>query len=169
MVYGPERKPIDVYPDKNERTKEIFSRVFTWITLFKQSDVYSNWDNGVSYLIMFEDDYFKQHKWIRVDGKPHWAYGSKYLMISTDRSEIYWTPNTITSKVEIAGDSATVTLESITPFFSSYQMREDPDGKWRDVPASVVVNLENHRTELTFRTINLQRVTGAEHAITIER
>jgi hypothetical protein len=167
MVYGPDRKPIDIYPDKNERTKEIFSRVFTWIAWFKQSDIYSNWDNGISYLIMYGDDYFKTHKWIRVDGKPHWAYGSKYLIISTDRKELYWTPNTITSKVEIEGQKATITLNSTTPFFKSYQMKETPDGEWKDVPASWVVTFQKPKNEFTCRTVNLQGVTGAEHEIII--
>lgn len=169
MVYGPERKPIEMYPDKNERTKEIFTKVFTWIAWFKQSDIYSNWDNGISYLIMYEDDYFKTHKWIRVDGKPHWAYGSKYLMVSTDRKELYWTPNTITSKAEIEGEKATIKLNSATPFFKSYQMKDAPDGNWKDISDSLEVSLKKAKNEMIFRTVNLEGITGPEHKIIIEQ
>lgn len=169
MVYGPDRKPVDIYPDKNARTKEIFSRVFTWIAWFRQSDIYSNWDNGISYLIMYEDDYFKRHKWIRVDGKPHWAYGSKYLLVSNDRKELYWTPNTIASKVAIKGERAVIELESDTPFFKSYQMKEAPGEDWKDVSGSLVVILKKPNNALTFRTVNLQGVTGPEHEVVIEQ
>lgn len=169
MVYGPERKTIDIYPDKNKRTKEIFTRVFTWIAWFKQSDIYSNWDNGISYMIMFEDDYFNTHKWIRADGKPHWAYGSRYLILSKDRKEIYWTPNTITSDVEIMGTKARIRLYSKTPNLKSYQMKEGSESEWKYVLDSLEVPLKNSKNEWIFRTVNLEGVTGAEHKILIEQ
>jgi len=169
MFYGPGRQPIDIYPDKNNRSKEIFTRVFTWIAWFRQSDIYSNWDNGISYLIMYEDDYFKTHKWIRVDGKPHWAYGTKYLIISKDSKELYWTPNTITSKVEIFGNKAKIKLNSITPDFKTYQMKEAPDSEWNDVSDSLQVMLKKVKNEMVFRTVNMEGVTGAEHKILIEQ
>lgn len=168
MVYGPERKPLVIYPDKNERTKEIFTRVFTWIAWFKQSDIYSNWDNGSSYMIMFKDDYFKTHQWIRADGKAHWAYCTQYLILSEDPKELYWTPNTINSNVEIIGKKAKIKLNSITPFFKTYQMMETSDNRWKDIPDSLEISLRNKRNKLVFRTVNLEGVTGVEHKILIE-
>lgn len=167
MIFGPERRPVTVSQDKHQRTTEIFTRVFRWIAWFKQHDIYSNWDNGISYMVMYEDDYFKTHKWIRVDGKPHWAYDTKYLILNKDRNEIYWTPNTIASKVEIVGEKATVKLNSITPFFKTYQMRVGESGEWKDVSDSPEIPLQKDRNEFFFRTVNMQGVAGAEHKIVI--
>lgn len=169
MIFGPERKPVTVSQDKHQRTTEIFTRVFRWIAWFKQQDIYSNWDNGISYMVMYEDDYFKTHKWIRVDGKPHWAYGTKYLILVKDRNELYWTPNTITSEVKIDGEKATIKLNSVTPFFKSYQMKETSEGDWKDVSDSPEVSLKKGKNEMIFRTVNLAGVTGAEHKIIIEQ
>lgn len=169
MVSGPDRTPIDTTLDKYRRSKEIFTRVFRWIAWFKQQDIYSNWDNGISYMVMFEDEYFKTHKWIRVDGKPHWAYGTKYLILVKDRKELYWTPNTITSDVKINGDKANIKLNSYTPFFKTYQMKESPDGAWKDIPDSLEISLAKTKNEFFFRTMNLQGVAGAEHRVVIEQ
>ncbi|MBL7763229.1 MAG: transglutaminase domain-containing protein [Chitinophagaceae bacterium] len=169
MVSGPDRTPIDTTLDKYKRSKEIFARVFRWIAWFKQQDIYSNWDNGISYMVMYEDDYFKTHQWIRVDGKPHWAYGTKYLILVKDRKQLYWTPNTITSEVKINGNNATVKLNSYTPFFKTYEMKEGEDGKWKDVPDSLDISLQKNKNEFLFRTVNMQGATGAEYKIVIER
>lgn len=173
-VYGPDRKPIDFYPDQGKRSKEHFARVFRWISWFKQNDIYSNWDNGISYLVMYEDEYFKTHTWIRSDGKPHWAYGTKYFVLIKDRNEIYWTPNTITSKVVISGNRAKIELNSITPFFKTYQMKEQPDGGqiatgWKEVSDTLEISLKKNKNEMVFRTVNREGVAGAEHKIIIER
>ena len=169
MVSGPERTPIDTTLDKYKRSKEIFTRVFRWIAWFKQQDIYSNWNNGISYMVMYEDEYFKTHKWIRVDGKPHWAYGTKYLILVKDRKELYWTPNTITSEVKINGDKANITLKSYTPFFKTYQMKEGTNGQWKDVSDSPEIALAKDKNEFYFRTVNKQGVTGAEYKIIIEQ
>lgn len=169
MVYGPERKPIDFYPDNTRRSKEHFARVFTWIAWFKQNDIYSNWDNGISYLIMYEDDYFKNHKWLRSNGKPHWAYGTQYMVLINDRKQLYWTPNTIRSKVVINGNTANIELNSITAFLKSYQMKEEPDGDWIDVSNITELELKNNKNEMLFRTVNLEGIAGAEHRIVIEK
>jgi hypothetical protein len=166
-VNGPDRTPIDFYPDPDNRSKENFARIFTWIAWFKQNDIYSNWDNGISYLIMYEDEYFRTHKWIRADGKPHWAYGTKYLSLIKDRKELYWTPNTITSKVTINTHTAKVELNSITPLFKSYQMKEQPDGDWKVVSNTVEIELEKGNNEMWFRIVNLANVAGPEHKVII--
>ena len=99
--------------------------------------------------------------------KPHWAYGTKYLILIKDRNEIYWTPNTIASKVEIDGDKAIVKLNSITPFFKTYQMRVGESGAWKDVSDSLEIPLKKDKNEFVFRTVNMQGVAGAEHKIVI--
>ena len=167
MMYGPDRKPITATPDQHHRSTEIFTRVFRWIAWFKQQDIYSNWNNGISYMVMYEDEYFKAHQWIRVDGKPHWAYGTPYLILVKDRKELYWTPNTITSEVKINGDKASVKLSSYTPFFKTYQMKNGLGGEWKDIPGSLEISLIKNRNEIFFRTVNLQDVTGVEHSIII--
>lgn len=169
MMYGPKRTPVTVTPDKYRRSTAIFARVFRWIAWFKQSDIYSNWDNGISYLIMYEDDYFNTHQWIRADGKPHWAYGTPYLIGVKDSTEIYWTPNTITSDVKINSRHVTVKLRSITPFFRSYQMKNSKNGEWKDVSDSLNIPLKQNNRELFFKTVNLQEQKGAVHTIFIER
>lgn len=169
MVFGPDRTPVPVSQDKYKRSTEIFTRVFRWIAWFKQQDIYSNWDNGISYLIMYQDDYFNTNKWIRVDGKPHWAYGTKYLIPVKDRNEIYWTPNTITSEVKIKDAMASVKLNSITPFFKTYQMKVGADDEWKDVSSTLDISLQKNKNEISFRTVNLQDVSGAEHRIIIEK
>ena len=172
LVSGPGRKPTDFHPfysDQDNRSKEFFARLFTWIAWFKQNDIYSNWDNGISYLLMHEDEYFKNHKWIRSDGKPHWAYGTKYMVLIKNRKELYWTPNTITSQVTINGNKAKVELNSITPFLKSYQMKAQSAGDWKDVSNAVEVKLEKDKNEIVFRVVNLEGVTGPEHKIIIER
>jgi hypothetical protein len=118
---------------------------------------------------MYEDEYFKNHKWIRSDGKPHWVYNTKYLVLIYNRDELYWTPNTIMSKVTINGNNAKVELNSITPFLRSYQMKEMPDGDWKDVSNVLNIDLKKNKEEFVFRTINLEEVTGPEHKIIIGR
>jgi hypothetical protein len=169
LVNGPKRNTIDFYPDQDKRSKENFARIFTWIAWFKQNDIYSNWDNGISYLVMYQDEYFNNHKWIRSDGRPHWVYGTKYLVLTNSREELYWTPNTITSKVTISGNNAKVELTSITPFLRSYQMKEMPDGDWEDVSNVLDIDLKKAKNKFLFRTVNLEEVTGSEHKIIIER
>ena len=120
-------------------------------------------------MVMFEDEYFNTHKWIRVDGKPHWAYGTKYLILVKDRNELYWTPNTITSGVKINSDKANIKLNSYTPFFKTYQMKESPGGDWKDVPDSLEISLAKTKNEFFFRSMNQQGVAGAEHRVVIEQ
>lgn len=167
MMFGPERRQVPFSQDTHQRTTEIFTRVFRWIAWFKQQDIYSNWDNGISYMVMYDDDYFKTHKWIRVDGKPHWAYGTKYLILVKDRKELYWTPNTITSEVKIEGNKANINLNSFTPFFKTYQMKEGANGEWKNVSDSLEISLHKNKNEMFFRTANMQGITGPEHKIVI--
>ena len=167
LVKGPDRVPTEFYPELNNRTKELFARIYTWISWNKYNNKYIN-SNDSSDLVMYQDDYFKSHIWIR-DGKPHWAYNTRYLHLVPDRKAIEWTPNTIASKVSVEGSKARIELNSNTPNLKTYQMKELPDGDWKDVSNSLEIESKKDQNEMIFRTVNLAGVTGPEHKIIIER
>lgn len=168
LVKGPGRIPVAIYPELNNRSKALFARIYTWISWDKYNNRYTCWPNDSSDLVMYGDAYFKSHTWIR-DGKPHWAYHTKYLHLTTDREAIEWTPNTISSKVVTEGNKARIELTSITPNLKTYQVKEMPGSCWNDVPGIVEMELKNNRNEIIFRTINIAGVTGPEHTIIIDR
>jgi len=168
LMKGPDRIATTVYPEINNRPKELFARIYTWVSWVKYCNKYIGWPNDSSDLVMYKDDYFSNHIWIR-DGKPHWAYNTRYLHVVSDRKAIEWTPNTITSKVTIKGNKAEIELKSVTPNLKAYQMREKPDEDWKDVSNIVEIDLRKERYEIAFRTINLADVAGTEHQIIIER
>lgn len=126
------------------------------------------WPNDSSDIIMYPDNYYHSHVWLR-DGKPHWAYNTRYLHLVPDRKSIEWTPNTIASNVVINGSKATITLRSNTPNFKTYQMKELPDREWKDVPDSLDIELKNDSNEIVFRAVNKADVSGPEHKIIIAR
>ena len=117
---------------------------------------------------MYSDDYFKNHTWIW-DGKPHWAYKTKYMVLIDNRNAIEWTPNTISTKVVTDRDKARIELISTTPNLKAYQLKELPDGEWKDVPSTIETKLKTNKNEMVFRTVNLAGVTGPEHKVIIER
>lgn len=169
LMRGPDRVPTEVYAEVNNRPKELFARIYTWITWDQYNTKYINWPKkDSSDLVMYQDDYYNNHIWIR-SGKPHWVYNTRYLHLVSDRKAIEWTPNTITSKVIIEGKNAQIELNSITPNLKTYQMKELPDGDWKDVSKAVKIKLKNDKNEIVFRTINLADVGGIEHKVIIER
>jgi hypothetical protein len=126
------------------------------------------WPNDSSDIVMYQDDYTKTHTWIR-DGKPHWAYNTRYLHMVPDRKAIEWTPNVITSKVTIEGNRSRVELSSVSPNLKTYQMKELPDGDWKDVSNVAGIELKKQLNEILFRTVNSAGVTGPEHKVVIGR
>ncbi len=168
LVKGPDRIPATVFPELNNVNKEQVASMYTWLSWDKYNNRYSIWPNDSSDLVMYEDVYFKNHTWLW-DGKPHWAYNTKYMNLVSDRNEIEWTPNTIASKVVIEGSKARIELNSNTPNLKTYQMKEMPDGDWQDVSNAVEIALKKDKNEMVFRTINLADVTGPEHKVIIER
>lgn len=167
LVKGPNRTPTEFYPELKNRSKELFARMYTWISWSKYNNQYTIWPKDSSDLIMYNDKYFQNHTWLR-DGKPHWAYNTMYLHLVNDRKAIEWTPNTISSKVIIEGDVARIELNSNTPNLETYQLKKLPDGNWKDVSNSAEIELKNGYNEMLFRTMNLAGVTGPEHKIIIE-
>ena len=168
LVKGPDRVPTEIYPELNNRHKELFARIYTWVTWEKYNNKYMIWPNDSSDIVMYQDDYTKTHTWIR-DGKPHWAYNTRYLHMVPDRKAIEWTPNVITSKVTIEGNRSRVELSSVSPNLKTYQMKELPDGDWKDVSNVAGIELKKQLNEILFRTVNSAGVTGPEHKVVIGR
>jgi hypothetical protein len=168
LVKGPDRVPTESYPELNNRPKELFARIYTWISWEKYNNRYSIWPNDSSDIVMYQDDYLKTHTWIR-DGKPHWAYHTKYLHLVPDRKSIEWTPNTIASKADIEGNRVTISLESNTPNFKTYQVKDLPDSEWKNIPAVVDLELKNDKNRLVFRAVNTAGIAGPVHTVAIER
>jgi len=166
-VKGPQRIPFDL--DKETGlSKEQNAQTYTWIEWHGFNNMFTAWPDYQDLLIMYEDDYFRNNTWIW-DGKPHWAYNKpEFMKRVTDRDSIYWTPNTISSKVDIKGPVAHITLISSTPNLREYQMKERSEGNWVRVDSIFDIDLKEKKYELKFRTVNLAEVTGPEHAIIID-
>ena len=165
VVEGPKRKPLVIMPDTPswERRCETY-RSCSWETSTNRFTTFPA--TQTSTLVMLDDEIFRKHTWYR-DGKPHWAYGKPYLVKTTQRSWIEWTPNVITSTVKIDGDRADVFLRSCTPNFRSFQVKRG-DGKWTDCAERVTPKLAKRLNRFTFRTVNLFGVTGPEHRVEID-
>lgn len=176
LVKGPERQVItfDLVADEagkmREVTRERFAQTYTWIEWEKFNDRATGWPDAKaaqSVFIVYDDDFSRNNTWIW-DGKPHWAYSKPEHMIRvSDRKAIEWIPNTIKSKVSLDGGMARITLESITPNFSTYQMREYPGGEWTDTGAEVQIDAMEKR--VAFRVVNQSGVPGPEHLIRFEK
>ncbi|MEX2232943.1 MAG: hypothetical protein WD824_12330 [Cyclobacteriaceae bacterium] len=119
-------------------------------------------------MLFYEDEYFKNNVWLW-DGKRYWAYDTEYMILVKDRRAIEWTPNVVSSDITVEKNLANVELHSITPNLKTYQLKELPDGEWRDVPNHVSIELKKDKNEILFRTINLAAVTGPEHRVVIAR
>jgi hypothetical protein len=168
LVKGPDRITTEMYPGL-KISKESFARVYTWLSWGKFNNRYSNWPGTkTDYMLFYEDEYFKNNVWLW-DGKRHWAYDTEFMILVKDRQAIEWTPNVITSAVTIEKNSADIRLHSITPNLKSYQVRELPDGEWRDTTPSNRFQLKKDTNEFVFRAMNLTGVTGPEHKVVIAR
>jgi hypothetical protein len=127
------------------------------------------WPDYKELLIFYEDDYSRNNTWIW-DGKPHWAYARpEFLKFVQESEKIYWTPNTIESKVFIDSDIAEIELISATPNLKEYQMKVLPSGNWTPIENKVNLTLKGKENSLIFRTVNFAKVTGPEHKIVIKR
>lgn len=167
-VKGIGRTPVDIDSDSGVG-KVRSSQTYTWIEWHGYNNMFTAWPKDNALLILYEDDYSKNNTWIWA-GRPHWAYGkSEYMKWEPDRDKIYWTPNTIVSKVTITGNIAHIELTSETPNLKDYQMRELPSADWKNTVDKFDIKLKNKECELVFRTVNLANVTGPEHRIIIKR
>ncbi len=164
-VVGPDRRPIK--PDSKTGKLETRPDTYRWCSWETDTNRFTMFPaRPTSTLIMLEDDIFRNNTWYR-DGKPHWAYNTPYLIATTRRDWIEWTPNVITSKVTIEGGKASVFLSSCTPNFRSFQKTGD-NGIWLGCDEKVELSLDRRaRNRFRFRTINLFGVAGPEHHVEI--
>ncbi len=167
MVKGPGRIPTD-YDEEIGHSKEEFARTYTWIEWHAYNNMFTVWPDFKTLLIMYDDDYFRNHTWIW-GGKPHWAYNTEYLILVRDRNAIYWTPNTIESGIRIKNKKAYITLYSNTPNLKTYQMKSLTGGAWEQTADTLALDLGREENAWVFRTMNLAKVAGPEHLIVIKR
>ena len=164
-VVGPERRPMK--PDPETGKSETRPDTYRWCSWETDTNRFTAFPaRPTSTLVMLDDEHFRTNTWYR-DGKPHWAYDTPYLLKTTRRDWIEWTPNVITAKVTIESNKARVFLGSCTPNFRSFQ-RMDEGGTWHDCGEEVELPLDNRaRMRFVFRTINLFEVAGPEHRVEI--
>jgi hypothetical protein len=166
-VKGPERIPFDI-DDETGLSKIQNAQTYTWIEWHGYNDLFTAWPNHRELLVMYEDDYFKNNTWIW-DGKPHWAFTNrKFLKLEQDKDKIYWTPNTIISKVTFEGNIVHIELTSGTPNLKVYQMKESPSGDWKNIDRKLDMKLRKRGYEFAFRTVNLANVAGPVHKIILK-
>ena len=167
MVKGPDRTVVDFDPEYNT-SKERFAQTYTWIEWHTNNNMCTAWPDFETMLTMYQDDYFKNHTWYW-DGKEHWAFSKpEFLDLVQDPGVIYWTPNTITSRVTIDGNQAQINITSQTPNLEEYQMKIQPEGEWTKVDTTIKMVLKSDKYELAFHTVNTAGVIGPEHKIIIE-
>ncbi len=165
-VKGPERIPFNIDAETGISKVES-AQTYTWIEWHGYNNMFTVWPDHQELLIMYDDDFFRSNTWIW-DGKPHWAYAKpEFMKLVQNRDEIYWTPNTITSKVNIKSKIAHIELTSETPNLKEYQMKELPSGEWKTIGEKFDKELKEEEYELVFRAVNLANVPGPEHRIVL--
>ena len=165
-VKGPDRLPFD-YDDEIGMTHTEFAELYTWVSWDAYNDRFTSWPDYTELLLMYEDDYYRNNTWYR-NSRPHWAYASpRHLKLVQNRDELYFTPNTIKSEVEIDGNIVRVGLISDTPNFKEYQMKKSPEDEWVKVDPEFELELKSRKYDLVFRAVNLAGVSGPEHKIVI--
>ncbi len=167
MVKGPDRTPID-FDEEIGRSKEEFARTYTWIEWHAYNNMFTVWPDFQTLLIMYDDDYFRNHTWIW-GGKPHWAYNTEYLILVKDRDAIEWTPNTIESQIQIQNKKVYIALYSNTPNLKTYQIKYSTADEWVPVNDTLALDVGDNENTWVFRTLNLAGVSGPEHRIVIKR
>lgn len=164
-VVGPDRRPMTPDPETGDwETRPDTYRWCSWETSTSRFTTFPA--KPTSTLIMLQDDFFKNNRWYR-DGQPHWAYDTPYMILTTRRDWIEWTPNVITSEVSIEDGKARVFLGSCTPNFGRFQMKGS-GGVWSDCGEEMEFPLSTSiRNRFRFRTMNLFGVAGPEHRVEI--
>lgn len=168
LMKGPDRIPIEFDEAVSNRTREQYARIYTWLEWETYNNRYSSWPHAESYMNHYVDDYYKKNVWLW-GGKPHWAYGTEFLVRVEDRKAIEWTPNTLSSTVETEGSVARIVLKTLTtPNFKSFQMKSLAGSEWRDIADTVEVSLNEGRNIFEFRTLNLANMGGPVHRVVLD-
>ncbi len=164
LVGGPERK---VLPATKEGQTERRCTTYRWCSWETITNHFTSYPAPLtSILVMLDDPVFRAGTWYR-DGKPHWAYQTPYLVTTTRRDWIEWTPNVIASTVTVEGGRAGVALRSFTPNFKTYQVRAG-DGEWKDCEDTLSLALEKRLNRFAFRAVSLFGITGPVHRVEID-
>jgi hypothetical protein len=165
-AFGPERKPTDPRMNSPCWGRWATPIVYRWLSWEVSTNRFTAYPAALSsVLVMYDDSIFRNNTWYR-DGKPHWAYGTQYLLKISNRHWIYWTPNVIRAKEELAGDHVRIQLESFTPNFKTYQIRMG-NGPWQDCKDHLQVQVKESIQHCAVRAMNLFGVTGPPHLIDI--
>ena len=163
-VHGPDRKPI--VPKDTPGDSWGKPDTYRWCSWEMSTNRFTAFPATLtSTIVMYEDDIFRKNVWYR-GGKPMWAYNTPYLITTTNRGWIEWTPNVIASTTKIKDDRAEIFLKSFTPNFKTFQMKTG-DGKWTDCDERVTPKLQKRLNRFSFRTVNLFGVTGPDHHVEI--
>ena len=164
-VLGPTRKPI--VPKDTPGDSWGKPDTYRWCSWETSTNRFTTFPAPLtSTIVMYEDDIFRNNVWYR-DGKPMWAYNTPYLVKTTRREWIEWTPNVIASTTKVKGGRADVFLKSFTPNFRTFQMKTG-DGEWTDCDERVTPTLRKDVNRFAFRTVNLFGVTGPEHRVKVD-
>ncbi|MBL7698939.1 MAG: CocE/NonD family hydrolase [Chitinophagaceae bacterium] len=167
MVRGRDRVPVDYYPEM-KRTATQFARIYTWISWSQTNDDYTAWPGGDTKLIVYGDDYFLNHTWMR-NGKPHWAYHTPFFDTVYSKNAIEWAPNTVSPMCVFNGDTVSIKLQSNTPNFLRYEMKNSFAGEWVEAKQSNKISLSKSRCEFYFRAINKAGVAGPVYHLMIRK
>jgi hypothetical protein len=166
-AFGPERKPTDPRMNSPFWGRWATPIVYRWLSWETSTNRFTAYPAAPSStLVMYDDPIFRENTWYR-DGKPHWAYGTPYLLKIANRHWIYWTPNVISAKVDFTGKQVRIQLESFTPNFKTYQMRVG-DGPWQDCDELLQMDVKESVQHYAFRAVNLFGVTGPPHVIEVQ-
>jgi putative CocE/NonD family hydrolase len=164
MVRGKDRRIIQ-YDTLMKRNTAQFARIYSWISWSKTNNDYSGWPGSDSRLLVYGDNYFMSHTWMR-NGKPHWAYNTPYFDTVISKRSIEWTPNVVNANCAFRNDSAIITLTSETPNLLRYEMSLSVGGNWSEVVPVIPVKLEGDR-DFYFRAVNKAGIAGPRYYLPI--
>ncbi len=168
MLKGPDLVPTE-FDEEIGESKEDFIRTFTYITWQINGNMFTVWPNHKETVLWYNDTYHKNNPWIR-SGRPHWAYNNPgILTLVEDRDAINWTPNTIESSIEIDKNTAQIRLQSDTPNFKEYQIKELPSRNWNRTYDVFSLELKGSNPAFAVRSVNLAGVPGPEHKVVFEK
>lgn len=165
-VRGPERVPVEG-PEEPEGGPI----TYRWISWELQGNRHSNWPHfHSSALVIYEDDYYRTHKWWR-RGRTnlHWAYAADFFIPTPHREWIEWTPNVLNVTASIEKGHVSGRIVSSTPNLKEYQVSEQPGEIWVPVTPFFTFKISRGRHEWLLRSVNLADVPGPVYRLIVER